>query len=241
MPLNITVLIDGKLDEIALIELFQSIIETKSAIFYDFGVKFYQNRNFYIDNDFEPSKDKITVACIGRWDEKSVREMDEIRLKVVKCIHEALEELLKRFRYPMDILGHIEDAGVTIEDLIDAGMQLCVGVDRTEELNIKLKNQLLKSLEDLNVAALIMAGIRLEEDFSKHRIRGIDVDDDPAYLYSDEVLGIAVANQIAGTKAVFNFKRYDEVKPGIIGTLGPVLDDLFAGLVAGCMSKIFEE
>jgi alpha-ribazole phosphatase CobZ len=67
------------------------------------------------------------------------------------------------------------------------------------------------------------------------------VDDDPSYLYADEVLGMAIANQIAGTKAIFNFKRYDEVKPGIIGDLGPILDDVFAGLVAGCMSKIFEE
>jgi alpha-ribazole phosphatase CobZ len=86
-----------------------------------------------------------------------------------------------------------------------------------------------------------MAGIRLEEDYARHRVRGVDVDDDPAYLYSDEVMGMAVANQIAGTKAIFNFKRYDEEKPGIIGVLGPVLDDVFAGLVAGCMSKIFEE
>ncbi len=48
-------------------------------------------------------------------------------------------------------------------------------------------------------------------------------------------------HQIAGTKAIFNFKRYDEEKPGVIGKLGPVLDDVFAGLVADCMSKIFEE
>ncbi|WP_404805312.1 phosphatidylglycerophosphatase A, partial [Methanobrevibacter smithii] len=72
-------------------------------------------------------------------------------------------------------------------------------------------------------------------------IREVDVSDDPAYLYTDEVLGLAISNQIAGTKATFNFKRYDEAKPGIIGGLGPMVDDIFAGLIAGCMSKIFEE
>jgi phosphatidylglycerophosphatase A len=54
-------------------------------------------------------------------------------------------------------------------------------------------------------------------------------------------MGMSVANQIAGTKAIFNFKRYDEAKPGVIANLGPVLDDIFAGLIAGCMSKIFED
>ena len=96
-------------------------------------------------------------------------------------------------------------------------------------------------MEDINVVVLIVAGIRVEDDLRNHRIQGVDVDDDPAYLYSDEVLGMAIANQIAGTKAIFNFKRYDEAKPGVIGTLGPMLDDVFAGLVAGCMSKLFEE
>jgi alpha-ribazole phosphatase CobZ len=120
-------------------------------------------------------------------------------------------------------------------------MKLCVGVEINEELHDKIQEQILKSLGDLNVVSFIIAGIRLEEDYMKHRVEGVNVDDDPAYLYSDEVFGMSIANQIAGTKAIFNFKRYDEEKPGIIGELGPVLDDVFAGLVAGCMSKIFEE
>jgi alpha-ribazole phosphatase CobZ len=238
-PLNITILIDEKINDIALLEVLKSVVEAKTAVFCDFGIKKFNPYNhFNTDKDFI-LKDEITVACTG--DEKQGHELDKIYIEVSKCINKALNQLLKNFGYPRDILGHIEDAGISIEDLVDAGMQLCVGVERDKELDIKLKNQLLKSLEDLNVAALIMAGIRLEEDFSRHRIRGIDVDDDPAYLYTDEVLGMALANQIAGTKAIFNFKRYDEEKPGIIGVLGPVLDDIFAGLVAGCMSKIFEE
>ena len=144
-----------------------------------------------------------------------------------------------------NVSGSIYDfmraAGVEVPQLVEAGLELLAGVEKTRELEIKLESQIRKSLKDINVIVLIMAGIRVEEDLLHHRIEGVDVDDDPAYLYSDEVLGMAIANQIAGTKAIFNFKRYDESKPGIIGTLGPMLDDVFAGLVAGCMSKIFEE
>ena len=125
--------------------------------------------------------------------------------------------------------------------MVEAGMELCVGVEVDQDLKDKLKNQILKSLEDLNVIALLMAAFLVEDDFQNHRVREVNVDDDPAYLYTDEVLGIAISNQIAGTKATFNFKRYDEEKPGIISTLGPMVDDIIAGLIAGCMSKIFEE
>jgi alpha-ribazole phosphatase CobZ len=134
----------------------------------------------------------------------------------------------------------MNDVGIGVDDLVDAGMEMVVGVEKTQEIRDKLKKQIYHSLDDLNVVSFIIAGIRLEEDYEKHRVHGVDVDDDPAYLYSDEVFGMSVANQIAGTKAIFNFKRYDEAKPGIISKLGPVLDDVFAGLIAGCMSKVFE-
>jgi len=230
-PVNVTVLINWELDDLTLLKLFQEVMETIITVFNGSGFR----RHKY------SSKNIITVACTAKTNLNSDEDINNLFLKLNSCLREAVQQLMKNLGYPKDIIGHMEDSGVTITDLIDAGMQLCVGVERTEELDLKLEKQLLISLKDLNVTALIMAGIRLEDDLLRHRIRGINVDDDPAYLYSDEVLGMAVANQIAGTKALFNFKRYDEEKPGIIGTLGPVLDDIFAGLVAGCMSKIFEE
>lgn len=244
-PMNINIIVDENLDNKSIIMLFQSIVEAKTSVFCDFGMispdmNFKSTGNLYTNNDLRQI-DEITVTCTGRGNVIPAHEMFKLRLMATQCIYEALNELLKNFRYPLDILDHIENVGVTLDDLIEAGMELVVGVNKTEELELKLKNQIIKSLEDLNVVALIMAGIRVEEDLSRHKIRGIDVDDDPAYLYSDEVLGMAVANQIAGTKAIFNFKRYDEEKPGILSILGPMLDDVFAGLVAGCMSKIFEE
>lgn len=139
------------------------------------------------------------------------------------------------------IYEFMSEVGVEVPQLVEAGLELLAGVEKTEKLEIALEKQIRKSLEDINVVVLIVAGIRVEDDLKNHRIEGVDVEDDPAYLYSDEVLGMAIANQIAGSKAIFNFKRYDEAKPGIIGTLGPMLDDVFAGLVAGCMSKLFEE
>ena len=144
-------------------------------------------------------------------------------------------------RRSQSIYDFMSEAGVEVSQLVEAGLELLAGVEKTEELEIALEKQIRKSLEDINVVVLIVAGIRVEDDLANHLIEGVDVDDDPAYLYSDEVLGMAIANQIAGTKAIFNFKRYDEEKPGVIGTLGPMLDDVFAGLVAGCMSKLFEE
>ncbi len=165
--------------------------------------------------------------------------------KFLKDLEESViincEDSVKRMGLDFGILDYLVSEGIQISDLVDAGFELCVGVEVTNDLKNRLEEEILKSLTDINVIALLMAAIRTEQDFENNRLREVDISDDPAYLYTDEVLGLAISNQIAGTKATFNFKRYDEKKPGIIFGLGPMLDDIFAGLIAGCMSKIFEE
>jgi alpha-ribazole phosphatase CobZ len=227
-------IINNDLSHKSLLNVYSCAERAKVAALWDLDV-----RNSSGDISTGNFNDSLIVACTGKND----KEIDNAELQslVMKCVRKATKKAILNSGYKKEVLDYIEGIGIKIEDLVDAGMELCVGVEKSEELYEKLHKQILKSLEDLNVVSFIIAGIRLEEDYAKHRVTGINVDDDPAYLYSDEVFGMSVANQIAGTKAIFNFKRYDEEKPGIIGKLGPVLDDVFAGLIAGCMSKIFEE
>lgn len=234
--LNILVFVDHELNSKTMVKLYKSVIEAKIAALWDLGVI----NHFSFDPLDTDDDESILIAAKGSSKEFNYKLDHEIISKIKVSVRDTVKAALIKEGFPKDVVEFMKDVGVEVDDLVDAGMQLVVGVDETTELREKLKAQIYHSLEDLNVVSFIIAGIRLEEDYEKHRIRGVDVDDDPAYLYSDEVFGMSVANQIAGTKAIFNFKRYDEAKPGIISELGPVLDDVFAGLVAGCMSKIFE-
>lgn len=231
---NIILLINKNLSYKALIKAYSKALESKIAGLWDLDV-----RSVSWDLATGNNNDTLVTACTGIND----YEIDENELQylVGKCVRKAVGNAMLKSGFSKNVVDFIEGIGIKVDDLVEAGMELCVGVEETKELHDKLRKQILKSLEDLNVVSFIIAGIRLEEDYMKHRVEGVNVDDDPAYLYSDEVFGMSIANQIAGTKAIFNFKRYDEEKPGIISTLGPILDDVFAGLVAGCMSKIFEE
>ncbi len=231
---TIILFINRDLNYKSLLNAYSCAERGKIAALWDLDV-----RSFSGDLAVGNPDDSLIVACTGKDD--NALDDTELQALVMKCVRKATKNAILNSGFKKEVLDYIEGAGIKIEDLVDAGMELCVGVEKSGELYKKLHKQILKALEDLNVVSFIIAGIRLEEDYAKHRVTGINVDDDPAYLYSDEVFGMSVANQIAGTKAIFNFKRYDEEKPGIIGKLGPVLDDIFAGLIAGCMSKIFEE
>jgi alpha-ribazole phosphatase CobZ len=234
--MSILVFVDHNLDKKSLLKLFKSTIDAKNAALWDMGVI----NHFSFDPLDLEDDESILIASKGSTDRIPYDEFYILNKMLHDSVREAVKKSLSHCGFPKDVLTYMKDVGVEVDDLVNAGMELVVGVEKTHEIRNKLKEQIYHSLEDLNVVSFIIAGIRLEEDYEKHRVSGVNVDDDPAYLYSDEVLGMSVANQIAGTKAIFNFKRYDEAKPGIISKLGPVLDDVFAGLVAGSISKVFE-
>ena len=164
-------------------------------------------------------------------------DWDDLRIRIEDAVEISLEDAFEKLNLTFGILDYLVSEGILIGDLVDAGMEL-VDEEVTEELKSKMKEQILKSLGDINVMTLLVAAMRTEQDLNGNRIREISSNED---FYTGKVLGLAISNQIAGTKATFNFKRYDEAKPGIIYGLPPMLDDAFAGLIAGCVSKIFEE
>lgn len=168
-------------------------------------------------------------------------DFDELRVRIEDAVEISIEDAFKKWELSFGILDYLVAEGILIGDLVDAGMELVDGIEVTDELKQKMKEQILKSLTDIDVITLLIAAMRTEQDLTGNRIREIDASGDSAYSCAADVMGLAIANQIAGTKAAFNFKRYDEAKPGIIYGLPPVLEDIFAGLIAGCMTKIFEE
>ena len=172
-------------------------------------------------------------------------EDDEIDLKeFTQRIEDAVviscEDALEKIKLNMGILDYLVSEGILIGDMVEVGMDLLENMEPTDELKEKLKEQLLDSMEDKNINAMIMGAIRMEEDFKKGRVREINPNEKLIHFYPDELIGASIANQIAGTKALLNFRRYSKHKPGILYGLGPILSNTFAGLIAGCMTKILE-
>lgn len=165
-------------------------------------------------------------------------DIGELRIRLEEAVEISIEDAFEKLNLTFGILDYLVAEGILIGDLVDAGMELLDDAEVTQDLKDKMEAQLLKSLCDINVIGLLIAALRTEQDLAGNRIREVDLSDE---LYAGEVLGIALSNQIAGTKAALNFKKYKQAEPGIIYGLPPVLDDIFAGLIAGCVSKILEE
>jgi len=140
-----------------------------------------------------------------------------------------------------EIEQRLQRCGVTIDDIVSAAMGLYVshGIP-DEQAAAEIKKKIKKYLDDPNVASLLLGAILLEDELYVKR-KNSEIADDPIYLLSDEILGMAIAECIGGTYARFEFTRYDQKKPGILARLGPFLDDAVAGLIAGCTSRLYSE
>jgi alpha-ribazole phosphatase CobZ len=140
-----------------------------------------------------------------------------------------------------EIERRLQDNGITIDDIVSAAMGLYVSHGMPEEeAAIEIKRKIIKYLGDPNVSSLLLGAILLEDELYNKR-KNSEIADDPVFLLSDEIIGMAIAECIGGTYARFEFTRYDQKKPGILSTLGPFLDDAIAGLIAGCTSRLYSE
>ena len=236
-----------------LIQLYKIATKQKAKFFESLHLPIHIN-NILNNKDFlviasnlpEETLDQDYIMEIGLDITNMEYEDDDIDLdEFIERIEDAVvigcEDALEKINLNMGILDYLVSEGILIGDLIEVGMSLLENAEPTDELKEKLEKQLLKSISDRNINALIMGAIRMEEDFKKGRVREINLNEKLIPFYPDELIGATIANQIAGTKALLNFRRYSKEKPGILYGLGPVLSNTFAGLIAGCMTKILEE
>lgn len=133
------------------------------------------------------------------------------------------------------------ERGISVDGMVQTAMLLYVSHGlSSEEAAHRIREKILKYLGDPNIASLLLGAVLLEDELY-HRQKDSGIQDDPVYLLSDEIIGMAIAECIGGTYARFEFTRYDQKKPGILATLGPFLDDAVAGLIAGCTSRLYSE
>ncbi len=135
----------------------------------------------------------------------------------------------------------LQKLGITMDDMVSAAMGLYVSHGMPDDqAAMEIRKKIKKYLDDPNVASLLLGAILLEDELYTKR-KNSEIADDPIFLLSDEILGMAIAECIGGTYARFEFTRYDQKKPGILAKLGPFLDDAIAGLIAGCTSRLYSE
>ncbi len=235
----IILIIDCALNLQEMVDVLISASEAKTVAFHDLDV-----RENVCEFASQHANSSIVVASTG--DGETLSRRADLRFIYETVRKSVLDVLKKEFPPERTVRERLSERGIRIEDLVEAEMEMFIENDTIsrEEFRILFEKKLNSILKDLNISSLILGALRLEEDGRKGLIPSLSKDEfvkDPINLVSDEILGTAVAQYIGGTLAVFEFSRIERVKPGILKGMGPFLDDILGGLLAGVSSRIFSE
>jgi alpha-ribazole phosphatase CobZ len=142
------------------------------------------------------------------------------------------------------LLTFLENKGITLQSLIDCAMEMYVphpGMETAQKATEILKEEFLDALNDVNVSILEYAAFNAQEAAENGLIPGLTQErfrGRPGPV-ADEILGLAIATYIGGTRGVFEYVRFDQAKPGILKSLGSITNDAIGALVAGVSSNVY--
>ena len=237
--INIIAILDAPLQDCGLAGGVITITEAKSASLRDTGIK-----------GTGTTSDAVAIACpLGNGD-KYCGPATDAGMAMARTVREAVAESIRKWdgnsKDAPDFLFRLDRLGIGVEELWDAALGLYIPDPSWDEAAIKARfmRHLGVLRKDVNVNAMINAAVNMEEMGNRDEMFGLDHGrflQDPVHLVADELLGIALAEYIAGTKGLFEYVRYDKKKPGILSTLGPFLDDIVASLIGSIMSRIYTE
>ncbi|RZN63244.1 phosphatidylglycerophosphatase A [Methanonatronarchaeum sp. AMET6-2] len=162
---------------------------------------------------------------------------EEIYKSVEKGVLSALEKQ-EGISVDRPVIDKLREHNVTIDKMVESAFKLYEEGKPEETDKEELKELLKRRCEDENIQYLLETSMYLGR---RARYQGKK---DDAYIVADELIGIQIAEYIGGKNALFNFIRYDKEKPGILTELDEkdiFLDDAVGGLIAGCMTRLYEE
>jgi len=191
--------------------------------------------------------DSVLVACPpGEHRDVFCGPATELGERLMDAVEEAVIVAAERAGYPPNppVIELLEREGITLDDLVEAGRELFVG-EWSKEHEKRVREELERALRNPNVALAVFAAVVLDRflRLGAYPEECEGVEEDPGWIYFDEVLGQFVAMELGGYAGLFNFRRYDERKPGILSEVDErwlTLDDVLAGLIGGAMAAAFK-
>nr|MDO8079755.1 bifunctional adenosylcobinamide hydrolase/alpha-ribazole phosphatase CbiS [Candidatus Freyarchaeota archaeon] len=236
--INIIAFINKALTDGALVNAVITITEAKSVALRNLGF-----------NAGGTTTDSVVVVCPTEGEKlKYAGTGTDIGILLSRAVRDAVIESLTKAEEvkSRSFLERLGERGITMDKLLETAMALHIpdAEHKVEEIEKRFVEELNKLINDVNINSLVSSALFLEDLGSSGRIYGLSVDDfkkDAVHILADEMIGMAIAEYIAGTKGLFNYIRYDRKKPGIIASLEPFLDDVVASLIGGIMSNIYSK
>lgn len=236
--INTVVAVDVPLEGAGFANAIITATEAKSAAMFDRGIR-----------GTGTTSDAVAICSPVGKGTKYAGTATDVGIAIARAVRQATSESIRKWfvaNPPMDLLSILERRGVGMDELWSAAKELYYPNPDwdTEDIRRRFVEHINMLRNDVNVNSMVLAAALMEDEGNRDGIHGLgrgEFQKDPVHLVADEMLGIALAQYLAGTRGLFEYTRYDKKKPGVLKTLGPFLDDIVGALIGGTMSKIYTD
>ena len=244
--INLIIVLEGHATDGCLANMIITASEAKASVMRDLDVRSKSTGKLATGT----STDSMVVVCLDGKDKFDYSgTATELGHHLAMVVKESITESIAKqdgLLKSRALVERLEERGILLDDLVSAAMKLITNGSKMEEkeLRFRVKKAIIEASSDPNVSSLVIAALDLEDQGKIGLIPFLPESDygkDPIYLVADEDIGEMIARYISGTRGIHNFRFYDRHKPGIVGRLGPFLDDAMCGLIGGAMSRMYSE
>jgi len=240
--INIILLIDGNLTQSCMVNAIMTATEAKSAALRELDIR----SNFSTKLATGTTSDMIAIACTERGRRiVFAGTATKIGQLIGKSVKKAVKIAIRKqhgITPNRPLLKRLEERGIMFEDLLNSALELHNQNYKEENSEIvqAFEYNLKRALTDITISSLLLAGLRLNEDFHQNLIPEFATEDHKKkleLLTASQTLGITIAKYLAGTKGEKAFLKFKEKNPSILGDLEPVASNVIKGLLAGLSSE----
>ncbi len=231
--INIILLVDGNLTGSCMVDAVKIITEAKTVALKELDVR----SNFSGDLASGTVTDSVVVACTKRGKLKEYAGTATVLGEMIgKSVKESVKKALQkqgRIMVDRSITQRLEERGISIAKAIILFTETCPKILGPEEIE-QFKEEMQRVLSDPNVASLVVAGLRLDDDlkmglipvgkFNKSRICGI--------------LQTAVMNYFGEENAASRHIKIDDTSLATLDNLGQFTGSILSAIISSVYSNM---
>jgi adenosylcobinamide hydrolase len=236
--INIIVLIDGNLTESCIVNAASTATEAKTAALRELDVR----SRFSGDVATGTVTDSIVVASTKRGNPiKYAGSGTLIGELIGKSVREAVKKAIDNQEKVVSnrpIISRLEERGITIENMTTLFSQIRPILRKYPEKRKQFTKELEQVLSDQNIAALVIAGLRLDEDANAGLIPENPADEHGKNFVLSKILQKAVIDYIGKEKTPYRYIRPDYLSSMYVEKMGWFTRSVLSAVMYSVFSNI---
>lgn len=237
--INIVLLIDGNLTQSCMVGALNTMIEAKTVALRELDIR----SRFSGDIASGTITDSVAMACTKRG--KPIEYAGTISI-LGELIGKSVKESVKKAIYKQEglvpsrsLTKRLEERGISIEKMITDFSQIHPEIQGNAEKLRQFKEEFQRIISDQNVASLVIAGLRLEDDLKAGLIPETPIKTSNEQMMVCEILQTALADYLSNKGSKSKDDRFDHKSLNVAQRMGLSTQNILFSVMTKVYSNIY--